>query len=866
MAEMTPMMRQYFEVKRDHPDCILFFRLGDFYEMFADDARTAARELDLVLTTRDKDKNKPDEEKIPMCGIPFHACDGYIARLVQRGYKVAICEQMEDPATAKGLVKRDVTRIITPGTVTESAMLDERKNNYFACVCGDGQTYALAFCDISTGAFSATAVRGADAPAAAASELARFQPAELLLGGEARENPVLCDAAENRIGCYLNYGTDEDFDETRCKELTQLQFCRSLDALGIADEPFVAVACGALLARLREMQKNDLSHVRELDFYRAEKYMLLNMTTRRNLELTETMRSKERRGTLLWVLDKTKTPMGSRLLRGFLERPLMQPAQITKRYDAVDELCKKTVLREELTLALKDIPDLERATARIVTGSCNCRDMLALAAGAAQLPRIRQLLSGAGASLLQTVNEHLDDLQDLQTLIDSAIREDAPLTVREGGIIKPGYNAEVDRLNEIQNGGAGLMMEMEMREKERTGIKNLRIRYNRVFGYSIEVSNGQLDLVPPDYIRKQTLVNGERFITQELKDLESTILTAKDRLAALEYQLFSEIRAQLADAAPRILQTAHAVSYADVLCSFAAVAVKNRYCRPEIGVGNELCIKDGRHPVVEQMLKDALFVPNDVLIGTPDCRALIITGPNMAGKSTYMRQIALIVLMAQIGSFVPASSAQISIVDRLFTRVGASDDLSSGQSTFMVEMTEVAEILRTATPRSLIVLDEIGRGTSTFDGMAIARAVLEHCADPKKLGAKTLFATHYHELAATAENLDGIKNCNIAVKKRQDDMVFLRKIIPGAAEASYGVEVAKLAGLPDSVVTYARRLLGELEKSAPQSAPVTRSDDDQVSLDDLRSEEIRRELEAIAPETLTPIEAMNVLYRLKQML
>ncbi|MBQ7523774.1 MAG: DNA mismatch repair protein MutS [Oscillospiraceae bacterium] len=867
MAEMTPMMRQYFEVKRDHPDCILFFRLGDFYEMFADDARTAARELDLVLTSRDKDKNKSEEEKIPMCGIPYHACDGYIARLVQRGYKVAICEQMEDPATAKGLVKRDVTRIITPGTVTESAMLDERKNNYFACVYGDGQTYALAFCDISTGAFSATAVRGTDAAAAAASELARFQPAELLLGGEARDNALLRDAAQNRIGCYLNFGSDADFDEKTCANLTQVQFCQSLDTLGIADEPFVATACGALLARLREMQKNDLSHVRELDFYRAEKYMLLNMTTRRNLELTETMRSKERRGTLLWVLDKTKTPMGSRLMRAFLEKPLMQPAQITKRHDAVEELCKQTMLREELILALKDIPDLERATARIVTGSCNCRDMLALAAGAAQLPRIRELLAGCGASLLQTVRDRLDELQDMRTLIDSAIREDAPLTLREGGIIKPGYNDEVDRLAGIQNGGAGLIVEMEMREKERTGIKNLRIRYNRVFGYSIEVSNGQLDLVPDDYIRKQTLVNGERFITQELKELESTILTAKDRLAALEYQLFSEIRARLSDAAPRILQTAHAVAYIDVLCSFAAVAVKNRYCRPEIDVGNELSIKDGRHPVVEQMLKDSLFVPNDVAIGAPDCRALIITGPNMAGKSTYMRQIALIVLMAQIGSFVPASAARIGIVDRLFTRVGASDDLSSGQSTFMVEMTEVAEILRTATPRSLLILDEIGRGTSTFDGMAIARAVLEHCADPKKLGAKTLFATHYHELADMAKTLDGVQNCNIAVKKRQGEMVFLRKIVPGPAAASYGVEVAKLAGLPDGVVNRARRLLDELESGAPSVAASVQSEsNDQISLDDLRSDELREKLAAITPETLTPIEALNVLYQLKQLL
>ena len=866
MAELTPMMQQYYDIKKENPDCILFFRLGDFYEMFSDDARTAARELDLVLTTRDKDKSKPDEEKTPMCGIPYHSCDSYIARLVSHGYKVAICEQMEDPALAKGLVKRDITRIVTPGTVTESVMLDESKNNYFACIYGTADGYGLAFCDVSTGSFFATVVTGADAASGAVSELARFQPSELLLGGTAKEDKLLCQSSVLGSGCCLNYGEDGEFSPDACTELTKAQFGDSLQG-GAAEDPLVLIACGALLSRMQKMQRSSLAHLRKFEFYRCDKYLRLNPTSRRNLELTETLRSKEKRGTLLWVLDKTKTPMGSRLLRAFLEKPLLDPGKLNRRLDAVEELYHNTILREELQQTLRDVSDIERCTSRIVTGTANCQDMLALAASAACLPQLRSLLGDARSSLLLTLREQLDELADLRELVSRAIREDAPPTLRDGGLIKDGFNEEVDRLRTVQKGGTGLIVELEAKEKERTGIKNLRIRYNRVFGYSIEVSKGQVDLVPADYIRKQTLVNGERYITQELKELEATILTAKDRITALEFRLFTEVRTTLAAASERIFSTAHALAYLDVLTDFAAVSVKNRYCRPVIDLSSEIELKDSRHPVVEQMLKDTPFVPNDILLGTPACRAVVLTGPNMAGKSTYMRQVALCVLMAQIGCFVPARSAHIGIVDRIFTRVGASDDLAAGQSTFMVEMTEVAEILTDATPQSLIVLDEIGRGTSTFDGMAIAQAVLEACADPKKLGAKTLFATHYHELAAAAEQLPGVQNFNIAVKKRSGDMVFLRRIVPGAAGASYGIEVAKLAGVHEKVLSRARALLEQLESGAvPSAVPAAPSEEmAQLSMADLQADTLRSRLQELAPETLTPIEALNLLFELKKL-
>ena len=866
MAEMTPMMRQYLQIKEQNPDRILFFRLGDFYEMFAADAITASQELDLTLTTRDRSKEKND--KVPMCGVPYHSAESYIARLVAKGYKVAICEQMEDPALAKGLVKRDIVRVVTPGTALESSMLDERKNNYYACVYGADGGYGLSFCDVSTGAFYATLASGAGAEDAAANELARFQPTEVLLGGNTAESAVLRATLKDRLHCCVNMGTEEDFRAETCHKTVTRQFGKSLQELGLELNPLAVRAAGALLGALHATQKSDLSHIREPEVYRSGKFMELDLTARRNLELTETMRGKEKKGSLLWVLDKTKTSMGSRLLRSWLEKPLLSPALIEKRLTAVEELTKKTVDREELSAMLREVSDLERVTARIVTGTANCRDLTALAAGAARLPEIRARLETMDASLLKTVCEQLDPLEDIKALVDRAIVDEPPFTVREGGMIREGFHEEVDRLRKIQKGGKGMLAEIEAEEKEKTGIKNLRVGYNRVFGYYIEVSKGQADQVPETYIRKQTLANGERYITEKLKELENTILTAQDRLTALEYELFTQIREQLAAASPRILAAARAVAATDVLTCFAQVAVQNRYVRPTVDLGDKLEIRDGRHPVVEQMLEGSLFVPNDTVLGSEDCRAAIITGPNMAGKSTYMRQVALIVLMAQIGSFVPASSAHVGVVDRLFTRVGASDDLSSGQSTFMVEMNEVAEILRYATPRSLLILDEIGRGTSTFDGMAIARAVLEYAANPKKIGAKTLFATHYHELTAMADELPGLKNFNIAVKKRQGEMIFLRKIVPGPAQASYGVEVAKLAGLPEQVIARARTLLAQLEAGQP-AAPASASAapaDDQISLGDLRGAELVRRVEEISPETLTPIEALNLLYELKKLL
>lgn len=865
MAELTPMMQQYREIKSRNPDCLLFFRLGDFYEMFDEDARLASKELDLTLTTRDRGKEK--EDQTPMCGVPFHSSDSYIARLVAKGYKVAICEQMEDPATAKGLVKRDIVRIVTPGTVTESSMLEESRNNYYACIYENGGCYGVCFCDVSTGAFYATTARGEDAEEAVCNELGSFSPVEVLLGGGAGEGTMMRSVLEERLHCCVNRAEQTAFEAEICEKLVCEQFEKSLSELGLETEPAVVSAAGALLATLRDSQKNALPHIRELGFYLSGRFMGLGLATRRNLELTETMRSKEKKGSLLWVLDKTSTAMGGRLLRAWMERPLLSPALIGKRLSAVEELVKKTVDREELILALKEVTDLERVITRIVTGTANCRDLVALCHGTERLPEIKARLSTMNAAMLGVLHEQLDTLQDLRDLVSRAIVDEPPFTVREGGMIRKGYSEEIDRLRDIQENGAAAMLEIETREKEKTGIRNLRVRYNRVFGYSIEVAKGQIDMVPDYYVRKQTLTNGERYITQELKELENTILTAKDRIVSMEFELFQQVRQTLAEAAPRVQQTARAVAAVDVLSNLASIAVHNHYCRPEIDLSGEISITDGRHPVVEQMLKNALFVPNDTELGEEGCRVAIITGPNMAGKSTYMRQVALITLMAQMGSFVPAKSARIGVVDQIFTRIGASDDLASGQSTFMVEMSEVADILKNATSRSLLILDEIGRGTSTFDGMAIARAVLEYAADRKKLGAKTLFATHYHELSDISQELSGVQNFNIAVKKRQGDMIFLRKIVPGAADDSYGVEVAKLAGLPDRVISRAREILKKLESDAPQTVQtITKPQDNQISMMDMGAVELRRALEAVTVETLTPIEAMNVLYRLKQML
>ena len=858
--EMTPMQRQYHAIKEQNQDSILFFRLGDFYEMFDDDACVAAKELDLTLTTRDR--NKPKEEQTPMCGVPFHSVDAYIARLVAKGYKVAICEQMEDPAAAKGIVEREITRIVTPGTVTESCMLEESRNNYIASICSDGSKYGLAFCDISTGEFYVTVCADVHA---ATSELGRFNPSELLRC--CQPNEVLDTALNLRLHCRVDRPQDPFFTLENSTEALQEHFHASVEQLAIATEPLAIRAAGGLLLTLRLLQKNDLSHIRNLEFYAGGRFMELDLEARRNLELEETMRSKDKKGSLLWVLDKTHTAMGGRMLRSWLEKPLLDAVQISRRHAAVEELVNAPILRGELEAALKCITDFERVMARIVTGSANARDLLGFADGLHALPQVKQQLSLTKAPLLQKLSAAIDLMEDCAQRIDQTISEKAPLTIREGGLLKPGANAEADRLRDIMNGGADTIAAIEANEKEKTGIRTLKVSYNRVFGYYIEVSKSFVDQVPIHYVRKQTLANCERYITPELKELEDQVLTAKDRLTALEYQLFVELREFLALQAARTQQTAAAVAAADVLCSLAAVAVQRGYCRPEITLGNEISIADGRHPVVEAMLKDSLFVPNDTQLGARDHQVSIITGPNMAGKSTYMRQVALIVLMAQMGSFVPARRATIGIVDRIFTRIGASDDLASGQSTFMVEMAEVANILKYATSKSLLILDEIGRGTSTYDGMSIARAVLEYAANPKKLGAKTLFATHYHELSTIESELPNVKNYNIAVKKRGDQMIFLRKIVPGATDDSYGVEVAKLAGLPHSVIARAREILAELESGERKAMQcVAMPQEDQIDMLDLSAQQVRAALEAITVETLTPIEAMNELYKLKRML
>jgi len=860
--ELTPMKRQYNAIKENNQDCILFFRLGDFYEMFDEDAKLAARELDLTLTTRDR--NKPKEEQTPMCGVPYHSVDAYIARLVAKGYKVAICEQMEDPSQAKGIVQRDISRIVTPGTVTESCMLDENKNNYMACLYGEESRYGLAFCDVSTGAFFVTVCADAQA---AASELGRFSPSEVIRGGENIHDPILEDALFHRLNSCIDEGKPEQFDLANAQALLENHFQAPLAQLGLTGLNAGTIAAGTLLQTLQFVQKNDLAHIRQLQYYTTGRFMELDMDARRNLELTETLRSKEKKGTLLWVLDKTHTAMGGRLLRSWLEKPLLDAAEIGRRQSAVEELVGATVCRGELTEALKDVTDLERVTTRIVTGTVNCRDLLGLARGLRSLPVVKQRLAETESALLRKLEQSIDPLNDCADLIESTIVDEPPLTVREGGIIRTGANEEVDRLRSIMNGGEGTIAAIEASERERTGIRTLKVGYNRVFGYYIEVSKSFIDQVPETYIRKQTLTNCERYITQELKDLENEILTAKERLTAIEYQLFNALREHLASQAARIQTSAAAVAAADALCSMATVAVQHGYCRPEITLGSEISIVDGRHPVVEQMLKDTLFVPNDTQLGAADNQVSIITGPNMAGKSTYMRQVALIVLMAQMGSFVPARSAKIGIVDRVFTRIGASDDLASGQSTFMVEMAEVASILKYATSKSLLILDEIGRGTSTYDGMSIARAVLEYAASPRHLGAKTLFATHYHELSSIEDELPNVKNYNIAVKKRGDKMIFLRKIVPGATDDSFGIEVAKLAGLPASVVSRARQILSELEKDGVAPIKVIKEEpDDQISMLDLSAQQISNALRNISVETLTPIEAMNELYKLKKML
>lgn len=865
-AEVTPMMRQYLEMKELHPDCLLFFRLGDFYEMFQEDARVASRELDLTLTSRDR--SKPPEERTPMCGVPYHSADAYIARLIAKGYKVAICEQMEDPALAKGLVDRDVIRIVTPGTVMDTSMLEEGRNNYICAVCTGEYGAAVSFCDISTGEFTASPFLGEDAQEHLFNALGAYKPREAVLSEGAWQDGLLVEFLTKRLECRCERGGEERFRPDAAEELLKKNLRGDAENGGDAVR-FARQAAGGLLSYLYETQKTDLSHISELAVTSdgARTAMELDLTARRTLELTETLRSKEKKGSLLWVLDKTKTPMGHRLIRAWAEQPLLSPAAIQRRLEAVKALVENAIAREELSLALREVGDLERLIGRIVYGTAGARDLAALAAGLGKLPAIRAQLEPLNATLLSSLCASMGDLPELRALINGAIDDDPPFSVREGGFIRPGYNAEVDALRDILRGGKGTVAEVEAREKERTGIKSLKVGYNKVFGYYIEVSKSYYDQVPETYIRKQTLANCERYITQELKDMEHTILSAQDRVMALEYQLFCAVRETAAASVREIQEAARAVGAADVLFSFAAVAADNRYCMPQVDLSDALEISEGRHPVVEKMLRESLFVPNDTLLDGGENLVSIITGPNMAGKSTYMRQVALIVLMAQMGSFVPARAARIGIVDRVFTRIGASDDLAAGQSTFMVEMTEVAELLKNATSRSLLILDEIGRGTSTYDGMSIARAVLEHCADKRRLGAKTLFATHYHELTCLEGQLPGVKNYNAAAKKRRGDVIFLRKIIRGGAEASYGVDVARLAGVPERVVRRAGEILTELESGRSQStaaAPAGR--EEQISLMDMGAAEVAERLRRVDVNVLTPIEAMNLIYELKQRL
>ena len=861
----TPMMKQYLAIKEQHPDCLLFFRLGDFYEMFNEDAKVASGELDLTLTSRDR--NKPEDQRTPMCGVPYHSAESYIARLIAKGYKVAICEQMEDPAQAKGIVERDIIRIVTPGTVIDSSMLDEGRNNFICAIYMDALSAGLSFCDMSTGECFATAFSGSGLTDHLINEVGRFSPREAVLSDGAYGDEELVEFLRERLNCRCENGGEYRFRADVAIPVADKQFRKRINPPE-KNEQEALMAAGALLSYLYETQKTDLSHLSTLNFYSGGQFMELDLTARRNLELTETLRSKEKKGSLLWVLDKTKTAMGRRLIRTWLERPLLSPVQINRRLGAVQELVEDSIGREEVILCLKEITDLERLIGRIVYGTAGGRDLVALARGLDRLPALQRLMEECSSALLTALRQELDGLPDLCRTLFEAIVDEPPFTVRDGGIIRRGWNAEVDRLHDLLENGNQLLAGIEAREKERTGIKNLKVRFNKVFGYYIEVSKSNYDLVPDDYIRKQTLVNCERFITQELKDLEHEILSAQDRVTALEYELFCQLRQQCADRVAEIQRTAGAVAQVDVLASFAAVASANRYCRPEVDLSDKLEITEGRHPVVEQMLKDALFVPNDTVMDGGENLLAIITGPNMAGKSTYMRQVALITLMAQVGSFVPAKAAHVGIVDRVFTRIGASDDLSAGASTFMVEMNEVAELLKNATSKSLLILDEIGRGTSTYDGMAIARAVLEYCADRKRLGCKTLFATHYHELTVLEGQLPGVKNYNIAAKKKKDDIIFLRKIVPGGADQSYGIEVAQLAGVPSRVIDRARDILDELHEQgwvpSAQAAPM--SGNEQISLGDMGSAQVAEILRRTSVETLTPIEAMNLLYELKQKL
>ena len=875
--QLSPMMQKYMETKEEYPDCILFYRLGDFYEMFFEDAVTASKELELTLTG----KNCGLEERAPMCGVPHHAVDTYLNRLVSKGYKVAICEQMEDPKTVKGLVKREVTRVVTPGTNLNVSALDEGKNNYIMCIVYLSDRYGIAIADVTTGDFYVTEV---DTDRKLIDEISKFAPSEIVCNEAFFVSGIDFEELRHRLNIVISSLENWYFDDELCKRTLSEHFhAATMEGLGLKDFPCGVVSSGALLKYLLETQKTDLTHISHIQSYTTGKFMIIDSSTRRNLELVETLREKNKRGSLLWVLDKTKTAMGARTLRSYLEQPLIEKDEITARQAAIRELNQNAISREEIREYLNPVYDLERLIGRIIYKTANPRDFIAFKSSLSMLPYIKNLLEDFSSPLLGEIFEELDPLEDLYSLIDASIVDEPPLNIREGGIIKDGYREEVDKFRHAKTEGKNWLADLEAREKEATGIKNLKVRYNKVFGYYLEVTNSFKDMVPDYYMRKQTLTNAERFITPELKELEDMILGAEDKLTSLEYDLFCEIREHLAGEVIRIQKTAKAIAKLDVFASLALVAERNNYVCPKINEKGVIDIKGGRHPVVEKMIDHDLFIANDTYLDCHKNRVSIITGPNMAGKSTYMRQTALIVLMAQIGSFVPASSANIGIVDRIFTRVGASDDLASGQSTFMVEMTEVANILRNATADSLIILDEIGRGTSTFDGLSIAWSVVEHVCNPKILGAKTLFATHYHELTELEGTLDGVNNYCIAVNEKGDDIVFLRKIIKGGADKSYGIQVAKLAGVPDPVIERAKEILQELidndisvkakeiaeEIRAKSKQKVRQKKYDEVDLeqmslfDTVKNEDIIDELREIDITNLTPMDALNTIYRLQ---
>ena len=874
MEKVTPMMRQYLETKQEYKDCILFYRLGDFYEMFFEDAEIVSKELELTLTG----KSCGLEERAPMCGVPYHAVESYLTRLVSKGYKVAICEQVEDPKLAKGLVKREVVRIVTPGTNLDTGALDESKNNYImSIVCVDSR-YGVSAADVTTGDYFVTEI---DSERKLLDEICKYMPSEIICNDAFLVSGLDLEEMRHRLGTAI-YSLDAWYfdDQMAAQTLMDHFHVSGLSGLGLEDYDCGVIAAGALLKYLQELQKTSLEHMTKLEPYSTSRFMILDSSTRRNLELVETLREKQKRGSLLWVLDKTKTAMGARTLRSYIEQPLIDRAEIELRLDAVAELKKNMICREELREYLNPVYDLERLISRVVYQTANPRDLIAFKTSLKMLPPIRTMMNDLSSALLVQLREEMDTLEDICQLIEDSIEEDPPISVREGGIIKTGFDENVDRLRSARTEGKSWLAKIEEEEREKTGIKNLRIKFNKVFGYYLEVTNSYKDLVPDYYTRKQTLTNAERYITPELKELEETILGAEDKLVALEYDLFCQVRSQIASQVERIQRTAKAVANLDVFASLALVAEHNGYTRPKINEKGVLKIKNGRHPVVEKMIHNDMFIANDTYLDNKNHRISIITGPNMAGKSTYMRQNALIVLMAQIGSFVPAESANIGIVDRIFTRVGASDDLASGQSTFMVEMNEVANILRNATGSSLLILDEIGRGTSTIDGLSIAWAVVEHISNPKLLGAKTLFATHYHELTELEGKLDNVHNYCIAVKEKGDDIVFLRKIVPGGADRSYGIQVAKLAGVPEEVIERAKVICEELEdanmsniaknlnvQTGMPRKPARQPDEvdmAQISLfDTVKDNDIIEELREMDLTNMTPFEAMNKLYELQ---